>query len=212
MSIQDYLPERPGLEVFFLIETNMHAGAYLVDADSGEIIWKNNRDDDKRWFHGHFGWAANILESSPGKEFVVTRTGHGDANYVVFDAKGNILQEPFPPKLLPIEWNGDNTRELITDNGRSIGKWNGIEVVWEKNINPNPFEDSRYLFSADLYGDFRDELVVIRKNEAGRDVVSVISSTKPISNKYIAPSEDINYRLWLARNFGGGYQIGRAHV
>ena len=45
-------------------DSNVHAGAYLVDAATGEIIWKLNREDDPRWRHAHTGWAARDAGSS----------------------------------------------------------------------------------------------------------------------------------------------------
>lgn len=205
ISVQDYDPSRPGLEVFYLVESAMHAGAYLVDASSGKIIWKNNREDDSRWSHGHIGWTADIWDGSPGKECVVNRAGHNDRNLVAFASDGKILQEPFPYGYSPLEWDGDPTRELITDNGHSIGNWNGREIIEKKGVQPNPVPNSSFIFAADLYGDFRDELVIQTKTSDGREAITVIAATEPVSKKYVAPAEDINYRLWLARNKGGGY-------
>lgn len=206
ISVQDYLPDNPGLEVFYLVESSIHAGAYLVDASSGKIIWKNNREDDKRWSHGHAGWTADIWDGSPGMECVVNRAGHHDRNFVVFSAKGEILQEPFPAEHFPIEWDGDNTRELIWDNGRSIGNWNGTKVVEVENVHPNPIPESKLLYTADLYGDFRDELVVLTKSADGREIIKVLTATDEIQTAFITPSDDLHYRLWIARNMGGGYR------
>jgi rhamnogalacturonan endolyase len=205
ISVQDYDPSRPGLEVFYLVESAMHAGAYLVDASSGKIIWKNNREDDSRWSHGHFGWTADIWDGSPGKECVVNRAGHNDRNFVVFASDGKILLEPFPHGYSPLEWDGDLTRELITGNGHYLGNWNGKEIIEEKGIQPNPVPNSSFIFAADLYGDFRDELVIQTKTADGREAIAIIAATESVNKKYIAPAEDINYRLWLARNRGGGY-------
>ncbi|MFA7472423.1 MAG: hypothetical protein WCY86_05940, partial [Spirosomataceae bacterium] len=206
ISVQDYLPDNPGLEVFYLVESSIHAGAYLVDASSGKIIWKNNREDDKRWSHGHAGWTADIWDGSPGMECVVNRAGHHDRNFVVFSAKGEILQEPFPAEHFPIEWDGDNTRELIWDNGRSIGNWNGTKVVEVENVHANPIPESKLLYTADLYGDFRDELVVLTKSADGREIIKVLTATDEIQTAFITPSDDLHYRLWIARNMGGGYR------
>jgi hypothetical protein len=59
--------------------------------------------------------------------------------------------------------------------------------------------------AADLYGDFRDELVVVHPQEDGKLAVSVITNIEPTRNKYISKSESLDYRLWIARNGGGGY-------
>jgi rhamnogalacturonan endolyase len=206
ISVQDYLPSNPGLEVFYLVESSIHAGAYLVDADSGKIIWKNNRDDDPRWSHGHAGWTADIWDGSPGMECVITREGHNDANFVVFSSEGKILQEPFPPGHLPIEWDGDETREIIWNHGRSIGNWNGKEVIAASGAAPNPIPTSTLIYSADLYGDFRDELVLLTKDENGKQSITVVTATEEQKKKYRTHSEDLHYRLWLARNMGGGYK------
>ncbi|MDR3218005.1 MAG: SUMF1/EgtB/PvdO family nonheme iron enzyme [Dysgonamonadaceae bacterium] len=205
ISIQDYDPALPGLEIFYLVETNMHAGAYLVEANSGKIIWKNNREDNDKWTHGHYGWTADIWDGSLGKECVVNRAGHNDRHYVAFASNGKILQEGFPFGYSPIEWNGDPTRELITRDGYLLGKWNGKEIVEEKDIHPNPRPNSKLIFVADIYGDFRDELVIQTQTEDGREAITVITATESICKKYIAPSEERDYKLWLARNKGGGY-------
>jgi len=45
----------------------------MVDANTGELIWKNNREDDPVWSHGHIGWTADIWDKSPGMEAVSNR-------------------------------------------------------------------------------------------------------------------------------------------
>ena len=58
---------------------------------------------------------------------------------------------------------------------------------------------------ADLYGDFRDELVVLTADEKGDPVISVITATTPLGSRFLTPTETLDYRLWLGRNMGGGY-------
>ena len=204
VSINDFLPDRPGLEVYYVVESNAHAGVYMVDANTGEIIWKINREDDPRWTHGHVGWASDIWNGSPGIECISNRSGHTDTNLVLFSADGKIIMEHFPA-CTPVEWDGSSSKELLTDNGHHIGKFNGEKVVPISGCEPNPIPKSTLLMVADLYGDFRDELVVTRENENGLTEVIVVTATQPIAEKFIAPAEDMNYRLWLAHNMGGGY-------
>lgn len=205
ISVQDYIPDRPGLEVYYLVETKIHAGAYLVDANSGEVIWKSNKDDDNRWSHAHYGWTADIWDKSPGKECVGVHNGHNDPWFVVYSAKGKILQDSLTSKIHPFEWDGDLTRELFYNNGYNVGKWNGKEIVEIKGSHPNPIPNSTCIFTADLYGDFRSELVLLCKTEDSKDAIKVVTSTEPINKKYIAPAETLDYKLWLSRNGGGGY-------
>ena len=39
----------------------------------------------------------------------------------------------------------------------------------------------------------------------GKKMIGVISATEPIEKSFVSPLEDKEYRLWLARNMGGGY-------
>ena len=206
VSIHDYLPDRPGLEVFYIVESNAHAGAYMVDANSGEIIWKVNREDDPRWTHGHYGWTADIWSGSPGIECVSNRAGHRDQTLVLFSANGKILLEPFPNGYSPIEWNGDPTRELVSNNGHSIGTFDGKSVVNFVDVEPNKIKNSSLLMVADLYGDFRDELVLRTTTEKGNAAITIVTATEPLKKMFVTPTTNPDYRLWLARNMGGGYR------
>lgn len=205
ISIHDYIPDRPGLEVCYIVETSAHAGVYMVDASSGEVIWKSNREDDPVWSHGHSGWTADIWDGSPGMECVTNRAGHDDRTLLLFSSEGKRLSEEFPTGFTPLEWDGDPTRELIGNNGKVIGKYNGEEIVLIPGECPNPIPDSRVDFTADLCGDFRSELVVSGTDTDGRRAIFVLTAPKPVDKRYITPRQDMEYRLWLARNRGGGY-------
>ncbi len=206
VSIHDYLPDRPGLEVFYIVESSVHAGVYMVDADSGEVIWKVNREDDPRWTHGHRGWTADIWAGSPGLECVSNRAGHNDHNLILFSAGGRVLLEPFPDGYMPLEWDGDATRELWDGAHRSIGDFDGRQVVSSARPGPLLPDGSGVLMVADLYGDFRDELVVSTNDKEGKKGIAVVTAVHPLARKYITPTENLDYRLWLGRNMGGGYR------
>ena len=205
VSIHDHLPNRPGLEVFYIVESSMHAGVYMVDANSGEVIWKLNREDDSRWTHGHRGWSADIWDGSPGLECVSNRAGHNDNHLLMFSASGRLLLDPFPNGYTPIEWDGDNTRELLSANGATLSNFNGTVAVPVPGLSPNPVPNSNMLMVADLCGDFRDELVVSFRTPEGKDAIGIVTATKPVGKRYLAAWENLDYRLWVARNRGGGY-------
>jgi len=205
VSIHDYLPDRPGLEVFYIVESSVHAGVYMVDAASGEVIWKVNREDDPRWTHGHTGWTSDIWDGSAGIECTSNRAGHNDRNIILFAADGKVLLEPFPYGYTPLEWDGDNTRELFGPD-RRIGNFDGKRIVAAEKNQPELPSNSQLLMVADLYGDFRDELVLSVADEDGGRSIAVVAATHPTEHRYIAATEDRDYRLWLARNMGGGYR------
>ena len=205
VSIRDFLPDRPGLEVFYMIESSMTAGVYMVDARNGKILWKVNRDDDPRWVHAHTGWTADIWDGSPGLECVSNRAGHSDNDLVLFSSSGKVLLEHFPFGLSPVEWSGADTRDLLSKSGRAIGRFNGKTVTPLSLPAPNPIKNSALIMTADLYGDFRDELVLRTIAPSGLTAITVVSATDPIEKRYISRTENLEYRLWLARNMGGGY-------
>jgi len=205
VTIHDFLPGRPGLEAFFLVESNAHAGIYMVDAPSGKIIWKVNREDDPRWTHGHYGWNADICGSIDGIECIVTRAGHWDENLVLYAADGRLLLEPFPNGYQPVEWDGDPVRELLGESGRRLAEFDGKKITIIPDAKPNPIPKSHLLMQADLCGDFRDELILQTTNETGAPVIAIVTATTVAAGAMSSPMEERDYRLWLGRNMGGGY-------
>ncbi len=147
-----------GRQVFYAVESNVHAGAYLVDANTGKVLWKLNREDDPRWVHAHIGWAANIWAGSPGMEMLTNRDGHTAADQVLFAADGKILLNPFPSGWRPVNWSGGEVRDLISSDGRRIGRFNGRGIDTVEGVRPNEGAGNCGM-SADLAGDFRDEIV-----------------------------------------------------
>ena len=104
VNVADYLPQRPGLEVFYIVESSVHAGVYMVDADTGEVIWKLNREDYPCWTHGHYGWTSDIWAGSPGIECISNRAGHNDHHVVLFLPRDAYCLSRFPIAIR--RWNG----------------------------------------------------------------------------------------------------------
>ena len=205
VAIRDFLPERAGLEVYYVIETSAHAGAYLADAATGKLLWAINREIDPRWTHGHVGWAADIWSGSPGAEFYANREGHTAKDTLLISTLGKILLEPFPSGLLPLEWDGDPVRELIPRDGKSIGKFDGRQVVPLAGLAPNASGRGSIVMVADLVGDFRDEIVVAGTDAIGTFSISIYSATALIRERKPAPATRHDYQMWLAHNLIGGY-------
>jgi rhamnogalacturonan endolyase len=213
VAIKHILPEPAGAarasryagrQVYYAVESSVHAGAYLVDANTGKLIWKLNREDDPRWVHAHIGWASDIWDGSPGMEMLTNRDGHAAEDTVLFSAEGKILMNPFPRGWRPVNWEGNATRELLTGDGKRLGKFNGCEIVPVPGAAPNEGKGSCSMV-ADLVGDYRDEVVCIGPAEDGGQAIYVYTNTAPLDRRAVTRAADREYRLWLARNWSGGY-------
>ena len=162
VQIKHVLPGSKDRQVYFAVEAGVNAGAYLVDAKTGKIIWKLSREDDPKWQHAHTGWAADILESSPGMEMVTNRDGHTNKDIVLFAADGKILMHPFPSGgWRPVNWTGGPVRELMAGGGSRIGRFTGSGVEALPGVGPNPAGKGSCNMTADIAGDYRDEVVCL---------------------------------------------------
>ena len=136
--IQHILPGARNRQVFFGFERELDAGVYLVDARTGELIWKVSRDDDPRWVHVQTGWASNIWEGSPGLEIMANRDGHTEKDITLFAAGGQVLMDPFPPGWQPVNWTGTGVRDLMSRDGSRLGRFTGQGVEPLKVQPPRP--------------------------------------------------------------------------
>ncbi len=206
VAVKHILPGVRDRQVFYAVESGTHAGAFVVDAKSGKIIWKLNREDDPRWVHAHVGWASDIWDGSPGLEVLTNRDGHTAKDQVLFSATGKILLNPFPPGWRPVNWTGGATRELISSDGRRLGRFNGSGVAEIPGLRANEGERGSCNMVADLAGDFRDEVVCIGATPAGAPALFVYSNIEATTTRAVTRQASREYRLWMARNWGAGYQ------
>ena len=207
VSVKHILPNSPDRQVFYAIESNPHAGAYVVDAKTGREIWKMNREQDPRWEHAHIGWLSDIWDGSPGMEMLTNRDGHDALDQVLFSATGRIIMNPFPPGWRPINWTGGKVRDLVSTDGSQIGRFTGSGVDVVRSLPRSEMKSGACPISADLYGDYRDELICVGVNQAGKPAIFIYTNTEPVARKEVTRTANHEYRLWLARNWGGGYPI-----
>lgn len=203
VAIKHILPGVNRRQVFYVVETSTHAGAYLADAGTGQVIWKVNREDDPRWTHAHIGWAADISATHPGLEMLTNRDGHLAKQTVIFGADGKILMEGFPARYRPVNWTGGEARDLISPDSRELARFDGAKLV--PSAFPAPSAAAcNVIMTADLLGDYRDEIVCWRPGEGGRRQILILTNATT-SHKEITRTASREYRLWLARNLGAGY-------
>jgi rhamnogalacturonan endolyase len=205
VAVAHILPGVAERQVYYVVESSVHAGVYVVDASSGKLHWKVNREDDPRWTHGHTGWAADIWDGSPGLEMLANRDGHLAQDLVLFAAGGRIVANPFERGWRPVNWTGGPVRDLMSDDGRRLGRFDGRAVAVQEGAAPNPGARGSCRMVADLAGDFRDEVVCFSRTPEGAQVLLVYTNTRPVARREVTRVANREYRLWMARNMGGGY-------
>jgi rhamnogalacturonan endolyase len=179
----DFIPSRPGLETFSVHEDKV--GLYdwdLRDSGTGAIIWggaANPRADVGR------GLAADIDPRYPGAEYWTSSGG-------VFDAAGNTIFGNLSKVSFAIWWDGDLGRELLdlggsnanNDKPATIYKWrssNGTyslaTLVTLDGAHLNNGTKANVMLQADLYGDWREEVIAREPDSAYMRIYSTASAT-----------------------------------
>lgn len=194
LHVSDLDPSRPGLEVFSIQERFDDAGANFRDAKTGEVIWKKASVKSGEDGEGPGrGLALDVDPRYPGFESWVAGAGIKG----MFDNKGNVISEKTPACNMGIFWDGDVLSEIL--NGVNISKWiydsskaqtifdgRNFDCISNNGTKANP------CLSADLFGDWREELICRTKdNKELRIFTTTISTDK----KFYTLMQDPQYRL-----------------
>lgn len=144
LHVGDLDPEREGLEIFTPHESGGQGVSYR-DAATGEILWQHKRDADV----GR-GLTADIDSTYSGEECWAA-SGLG-----TYNNKGEVIG-PIPSINFAIWWDGDDMRELL--DGTRITKYNAGTLFSSSEISSNNGTKATPNLQADLYGDWREEVI-----------------------------------------------------
>ncbi len=193
--VADIDPSRPGLEIFYGLETHHEKGGVcLVAAESGKVLWSYRG----KTTHVHSqGMVGDIDAAHPGIECYA---GESDrSQFWLYSAAGKRLSDkPFGNNVLApraIWWDGDAQKE-INYEGR-IFDYNG-ETLTEI--------EGRVIGIADCLGDWREEIITSLPGE-----IRIYSTTIPTNTRRTCLMQDRQYRLGVtAASMGYFYppQIG----
>ncbi len=157
--------ERPGFEVWDCHEhVPIRAGSELRDACTGQLIWGIPSYEDV----GR-AMTADIDPRFKGLEVWSTHSGG------VYTAKGELISQNTPSINFGIWWDGDLNRELLNGSGVTnrefvrITKWNGdgvetLPLPDGEDLAANNWTKGNPCLSADIIGDWREELIVRTKD------------------------------------------------
>ncbi len=193
IHLGDLNPDRPGLELFQVHEDKGTYAWDIHDAATGEILWKGGQSgqDNGR------GLAADIVGDSRGYEFWSSYGGFSSSSrnrnpYNVIS--GQSVGTVTPSMNFRIYWDGDAQDELL--DGVTISKYGGAESLGVGRFGisgqSNNSTKSTPCLSADIFGDWREELIVRNMTD---DALNIYSTA--IATDYRVPTlmHDHTYRM-----------------
>jgi len=191
-------PARAGLQVFMVHETPscyQGRGVEMHDAATGKILWSLGGD-------GHDvgrGTCMDIDPAYPGEECWASVGG-------LMNASGKQVAETHPRSInFGLWWDGDLLREPL--DGVHIDKWNPAAGRLERLVDGADYgaastngTKSTPVLSADLFGDWREEVVWRSRND---DALLVFSTTVPTPYRLVTLMHDPQYRAQVAGQNAG---------
>lgn len=187
----DIDPSRPGLEIYYGIETRGKKNTMcLVDAKTGEILWGHNEPT----IHIHSsGLCSDLDPKHPGAECYSGERDFKDKRWLR-DSKGNVLSNKDMGGLAPraVYWDADPQRELLV--GSKIGNYDGREL-------PIRIE-GQMVAVADILGDWREEIITSLPGE-----LRIYVTTIPATDRRPCLMQDPIYRTDVIHAAMGYYQV-----
>ncbi len=188
LHVGDFIPARAGLEVFKPSESTTDLTHWMGDARTGQIIWSapSCGCDNGR------GVAADIWAGNPGAEAWSNAVG----GLRSATTGGQVAARKPGSANFVIWWDGDAQRELL--NGTTIDKYgpNGdTRLLTGSGVASGNGTKSTPALSADIYGDWREE--VIWRTSDNR-ALRIYSTTEPTDIRRVSLMQDRQYRLAVA--------------
>ncbi len=177
--VGDIDPSRPGLEVYYGMETRQaQGGCLLVDAATGEELWGL----DEATTHVHStGMCADIDASRPGMECYSGERDFPEKKWL-WAADGELIDTPDLGGLAPrtAYWDADLQREMV----RSSRIYDYQGAVHRDDLS------GRLVSVADVIGDWREELIVTSEGE-----IRIYTTTIPADDRRVCLMQDPIYRM-----------------
>lgn len=191
IHVSDLDLTNPGLEVYGVheIEDNTKgAGAAMYDAKTGKILWTSEMDQDV----GR-GVAADIDPNYPGAEAWGGSEGLKSANGERIGASPRSVN-------FIIQWDGEPIYELL--NGTNIERWDYQNKQLVKLLDAREYgcvsnngTKANPVLSADLLGDWREEVIY---RSADNQELRIFSTIIPTKHRFYCLMQDPQYRLSVA--------------
>lgn len=197
IHLGDLNPDREGLEVFQVHEEKGTYAWDIHDAATGEILMKGGQSgvDNGR------GLSADIVASSRGYEFWSSYGGFnsGKRDQNPFNViSGKQAASTMPSMNFRIYWDGDPQDELLDGSPMTITKYGGSTLgVGRSSITglSNNSTKNNPCLSADIFGDWREELIV---RKSTNDALLIYSTATATDYRVPTLMHDHVYRMGVA--------------
>jgi rhamnogalacturonan endolyase len=199
LHVSAFDPAREGEQQIFMVHESPRCygehGLEMHDAASGKILWSmsgNNIDVGR-------GVCFDIDPAHPGAECWGSVGG-------LMSASGKLISEQHPNLYnFAIWWDGDLLRESL--DHVAIDKWSPATFQFEPLLNGKPLgaasnngTKGNPLLSADLFGDWREE--VVWRNEDSSALL-VFTTPHPTEHRLVTLMHDPQYRVQVAAQNAG---------
>ncbi len=194
----DIDPDRPGLEIYFGLETRQKNGngMCLADAATGKILWGQQgytrhvhsrgmcSDIDAR----HPGWECYSADTNEQKKYAWSRLRTCQGEVISEENLGGFGS-------LVVYWDADPQREILM----------GSRILNYEDLHGSSLEpriEGRTVAVVDLLGDWREEIITSLPGE-----MRVYTTTTPATSRRTCLMQDPIYRLDVVHAAMGYYQV-----
>jgi len=190
LHIGDLVPSRAGLEIWDIHESNSQPGGDLRDARTGARIFAIPNTSGSEG-PGR-GVAADIWSGHPGAEY----WGAGPGMTNLFGASGQVIGRTPSSANFLVWWDSDPVRELLDSNHvDKYGTSADTRLLTASDTTSNNGTKSTPALSGDLFGDWREEVVLRTTNNAA---LRIYTTTNVANNRIYTLLHDPQYRVALA--------------
>ncbi|MDI1460842.1 carbohydrate-binding protein [Catellatospora sp. KI3] len=190
LHVSDFVPSRPGQEIWQIHEQSSGAAATLRDANTGAVIMQKTNscscEGPAR------GVAGDIYAGNAGAEFWGTGTGLGN----LFNSSGgNVGRNPGSYNFLAW-WDADPVRELLDGNHiDKYGTGGDTRLLTGSGAHSVNGTKSTPSLSGDLFGDWREEVILPRDDNAA---LRIYATPTPTTTRIYTLMHDPQYRVAVA--------------
>lgn len=189
-------PDRDGLQIYMVHEAGIHGpyGYTLRDAATGEVLYGAfAKEDVGRGMIGKVDPGVPGLQTWCSESHLAHEPSRG-----LRSAKGERLDEMAPGTNMSIKWAADMTSQFISgtfDEPVTIEDWKRGRLLTAEGTRSNNGTKGNPCLVADLFGDWREELVV---RTTDSKAIRIYMSTEVTDRKLYTLMHDPQYRTGVA--------------